>query len=269
DKPGSPQSVIRAALVAPPRAQGDEVARDALNTVLGGSFTSRLNMKLREERGWAYGARSSIGGGLGAQTFIVNASVQADRTAESMVEIAGLLEGIAGDAPVSEDELAAARNDLGLGLTSAWATSRGIAGYLIDQQAFGLPDDHYARYPAEVAGIALDAVRDEAEGLLAGRALTWVVVGDRSRIEAAIRSLGLGEVRVIDADGMPADQAGRLPQSGPLRQIPSITAPATSASVPAARFCAMALASRPTATTVAATGTSTPPGRRSACSRSR
>src|SRR5690606_1159919 len=69
DKPGTAQTVIRAALIAPPRAQGDAIARDALNTVLGGSFTSRLNMKLREEKGWAYGASSNIGGGRGPQVF--------------------------------------------------------------------------------------------------------------------------------------------------------------------------------------------------------
>src|SRR5690606_9593135 len=75
DKPGTPQTVIRAALVAPPRNQGDGIARDALNSVFGGSFTSRLNMKLREEKGWAYGARSSIGGGRGSRTFTASASV--------------------------------------------------------------------------------------------------------------------------------------------------------------------------------------------------
>src|SRR5690606_11083980 len=74
DKPGTPQTVIRAAYVAPPRAQRDAIALDALNTVIGGSFTSRLNMKLREEKASAHGARSGIGGGRGPQVFSASAS---------------------------------------------------------------------------------------------------------------------------------------------------------------------------------------------------
>ncbi len=201
DKPGTPQTVIRAALVAPPRKEGDAVAREALNTVLGGSFLSRLNMNLREEKGWAYGAGSSIGGGRGSQVFSANASVQADKTAESMTEIAKTVAEIAETRRVDQDELSAARDDMSLGLTGAWATSGGIASYLMDQQVYGLPNDYYASYPGKVADITLDAVNIEAGKLLGNRPLTWVVVGDRAKIESGIRSLGLGELRIIDADG--------------------------------------------------------------------
>ncbi|MEL1263034.1 pitrilysin family protein [Pseudoxanthomonas putridarboris] len=204
DKPGTPQTVIRAAMVAPARKEGDAIARDAMNTVLGGSFTSRLNMKLREEKGWAYGARSSIGGGNGSQVFSASASVQADKTAESMTEIAKALSEITGARPVTVEELAVARDDMSLGLTSAWATSGGIASYLVDQEVAGLPEDYYATYPRKVTDISLDAIDQEAQNLLGKRPLTWVVVGDRSKIEAQIRALKLGEIRVIDADGNPA-----------------------------------------------------------------
>lgn len=203
DKPGTPQTVIRAALVAPARNEGDAIAREALNTVLGGSFTSRLNMTLREEKGWAYGAGSGISGGRGSQVFSASASVQADKTAESMIEIAKAISGIAGTSPVVAEELAAARDDMSLGLTGAWATSAGIANYLMDQQVYGLPDDYYANYPGKVADIRLDAVHREAASLLEGRPLMWIVVGDRAKIEHGIRALDLGDVRVIDADGNP------------------------------------------------------------------
>lgn len=203
DKPGAPQTTIRASLVAPPRKDGDAIARAALNTVLGGMFTSRLNMKLREEKGWAYGAGSSIGGGRGSQVFTARASVQADKTADSMAEIAKVLAGIAGAQPIDVNELDAARDDMSLGLTGAWATSGGIANYLVDQRVGRLPDDYYATYAAKVAGITLDTVQAEATVLLADRPLTWVVVGDRSKIEAGIRALDLAEVRPIDVDGKP------------------------------------------------------------------
>ena len=203
DKPGTPQTVIRASLVTPPRKDGNAVARLALNTVLGGSFTSRLNMKLREEKGWAYGAGSSIGGGRGSQVLTIRASVQADKTADAMAEIAKAVAGIAGEQPIDADELEAARDDMGLGLTGAWATRGGIANYLVDQRVGGLPDDYYATYAAKVADITLDAVQAEATALLADRPLTWVVVGDRLKIEAGIRALDLGEVRLVDAGGEP------------------------------------------------------------------
>lgn len=201
DKPGTPQTVIRAELVAPARGEGDDIARDALNTTLGGSFMSRLNMKLREEKGWAYGARSGISGGRGPQVFSASASVQADKTVESMTEMAKVLADIAGERPVDAEELSAARDDMSLGLTGAWANSAGVATYLLDQSHYGLPDDYYAGYPTKVAGITLDAVHAEAERLFDNKPLTWIVVGDLAKIEGGIRALNLGEVRVIDAEG--------------------------------------------------------------------
>lgn len=203
DKPGTPQVVIRASLVAPARKDGDAIAREALNTVLGGSFTSRLNMKLREEKGWAYGAGSSISGGRGPQVFSANASVQSDKAAESMREIAALLAGITGPQAIKDDELAAARDDMGLGLTSAWASSSGIASYLADQESFGLPGDYYANYPGNVVKVTRQDVEAESKSLFSNRSLMWVVVGDLSKIEACVRALGLGDVRVIDVDGQP------------------------------------------------------------------
>lgn len=203
DKPGTPQSVIQAALVAPPRKEGDEIARDALNTALGGSFTSRLNMKLREEKGWAYGARSGIRGGKGARLFSAGASVQADKTAESMTEIAMLLKGVTSDRKIEAQELADAKDNMSLGLSSAWSTSDGVAQYVADQVSAGLPEDYYTHYPRNVTATTLDAVNAAGGALFADRPITWVVVGDRAKIEGRIKALNLGELRVIDADGKP------------------------------------------------------------------
>lgn len=202
DKPGASQTVIRASLVAPARKEGDAIAREALNTVLGGSFMSRLNMKLREEKGWAYGAGSSFSGGRGPQVFAITASVQTDKTAESMTEIAKALSEIITMQRVDADELEAARDEISLGLGGAWATSSGIASYLMDQQSYELPDDYYAHYPDNVAKVSLEAVHAEADSLFGKQPLTWVIVGDRSKVETKIRALGLGELRVIDADGV-------------------------------------------------------------------
>lgn len=203
DKPGAAQSVIRVGVVAPPRKAGDEIAREALNTALGGAFTSRLNMKLREEKGWAYGAGSRLAGGRGARQFFANASVQADKTADSMREIANSFEALTTTKPVDPAELAAAKDNMLLGLSSEWSTGAGIAQYLVDEAVNSLPADYYARFPAETAAKSLGDVNGAAAELLANRPLTWVVVGDRSKIEASVRALGLGEVRIVDADGNP------------------------------------------------------------------
>ncbi|XHS76909.1 M16 family metallopeptidase [Burkholderiaceae bacterium UC74_6] len=201
DRPGAPQSVIRAALLAPPRSEGDEIARDVFNTAFGGSFTSRVNMKLRQEKGWAYGARSSIGGGRGSRVFSATASVQSDKTAESMAEIAALLRGVTDDKPINAQELATAKDNMSLGLSSAWSSNSGVSQYLSDQVANGLPQDHLKRYTGLIAAETLDAANAVASALIAHRPLTWLVVGDRKLIESRIRALNLGELRVIDADG--------------------------------------------------------------------
>jgi zinc protease len=203
DKPGTPQSVIRLAVIAPPRKEGDDIARQAFNTAFGGGFTSRLNMKLREEKGWAYGASSGIGGGRGSRMFVASASVQTDKTAEAMAETASLLKGIVTVRPVDAGELAKAKDSMALGLTSDWSTSNGITQYVADQVADGLPDDYYARYPNAVRAETLDAINSAGAALLGNKPLTWVVVGDRAKIEEKIRALGLGEVIVVDADGNP------------------------------------------------------------------
>jgi zinc protease len=201
DRPGAPQSVIRAASIAPKRLDGDEIARDLFNTAFGGGFTSRLNMKLREEKGWAYGASSGVGGGRGSRVFTAQASVQTDKTADSMTEIAGLLKDALGGKPVSADELAKAKDAMSLGLASNWSKSGGVMGALLDEAGADLPQGYYQTYAQKIAAANLAGVNAAGLDMLRGRPLTWVIAGDLAKIEAPIRALGLGEVRVIDADG--------------------------------------------------------------------
>jgi predicted Zn-dependent peptidase len=201
DKPGAPQSVIAASVIARRRVEGDNAARGAFTTAIGGSFTSRLNMKLREEKGWAYGASAGFAGGRGSRTYTAQASVQADKTAESVLEIVGLLKSATTDRKLTAAELADAKGNMSLGLSSVWSKSSGVAGAVIDQLSSDLPEDYYTNYPQAVAGVTLDAANAAGADLLANKPLTWVISGDLSKIEAPIRALGLGEVQVIDADG--------------------------------------------------------------------
>ncbi|WP_447753238.1 M16 family metallopeptidase [Sphingopyxis fribergensis] len=201
DKPGAPQSVISASVIAPRRVEGDNASRGAFVTAIGGSFTSRINMKLREEKGWAYGASAGIAGGRGSRTYTAQASVQADKTAESMTEIAGLVRSAVSDKKLTAAELADAKGNMTLGLSSAWSKTAGLAGAVIDQISYDLPDDYYATYPQAISAVTLDSANAAGAQILAGKPLTWMVVGDLSKIEAGVRALGLGEVRVIDAEG--------------------------------------------------------------------
>lgn len=201
DKPGAPQSVIRASVIAPKRSDGNEIARDLYNTAMGGSFTSRLNMKLREEKGWAYGANSGIAGGLGSRVFVAKASVQSDKTSESMTEIANILEGSLAGQPVGADELAKAKDNMSLSLSSDWSKTAGIAQYLLDVAAADLPKDYYSDYAQRIVATPAADVNAAGAAILKDKPLTWIVSGDLAKIEAGIRALGLGEVRVVDADG--------------------------------------------------------------------
>jgi len=201
DKPGAPQSVITASVIAPRRVEGDNASRGAFISAIGGSFTSRINMKLREEKGWAYGASAGIAGGRGSRIYSAKASVQADKTSESMTEIAALLKSATTDRKLTAAELADAKGNMSLGLSSDWSKTAGIAAAVIDQISYDLPEDYYATYPQAIAAVTLASANAAGDSILSGKPLTWIVAGDLSKIEAPIRALNLGEVRVIDAEG--------------------------------------------------------------------
>ena len=201
DKPGAPQSTIYAARLAPPTANPDEIAIEALNRILGGSFTSRINMNLREDKHWTYGARSSLHAARGQRPFCVSTSVQTDKTAESMQEIAKELSGIRAERPVTSEELAQAQDALTLRLPGAWETMDDVAGAIGRIVRFGLPGDYYAIYPQKVRELTLADMATAAERVIGSGSLVWVIVGDRDKIEPEIAESGFGEAQIIDADG--------------------------------------------------------------------
>ncbi len=201
DRPESQQSMIVAAQVAPPKANPQEIAIEAMNNVLGGTFTSRVNMNLREDKGWSYGARSRIVDAEGPRPFLVYAPVQADKTAESMAEMRRELEELVGSAPATPDEVEKVKRANTLTLPGRWETSQAVADSLAELVRFGLPDDHWSRYPDAVQSLDAAAVREATSDVIDPQHLIWVVVGDRARVEPALRELGVGEIRIVNADG--------------------------------------------------------------------
>jgi zinc protease len=203
DKPGAIQSVILAGVLAPPKSNPDEIAIESMNTVLGGAFISRLNMNLRENKHWSYGAGSFIPGARGQRIYLVYAPVQTDKTKESVTEIVGELRGILKDKLVTADELAMAKSNLTQTLPGQWETNASVADSIGEIVQFKLTPDYYSTYAGKVKALSVSNLNAAALQVVKPDSLVWVIVGDREKIEKGIRELGLGEVQVIDADGNP------------------------------------------------------------------
>jgi zinc protease len=203
DRPGSLQSVILAGHVGLPKSNPDEIAIETMNDVLGGSFTSRLNMNLRENKHWAYGAGTFELPALGQGPFVAYGPVQTDKTKESMIEMDKELRGILGPKPITQDELTTAQKDETLSLPGQWETSRAVGNSIGEIVNFGLPEDYFTTYPGKVRALKVSDLQAAAKELIHPDQFVWVVVGDRSKIEAPVRELRWGELQILDADGNP------------------------------------------------------------------
>ena len=201
DRPGAEQTTLIAGNVAPPKANPDEPAIETMSAVLGSDFGSRLNMNLREDKHWSYGAYSFIRDARGPRPFLALAPVQTDKTKEAIVELQKELKGIVRDRPIQPDELERAKASLTLTLPGSWETNGAIAGTIGEIVAFGLDDRYFDTYADRVRAQTAASVTDAAARAVRPDQLIWVIVGDRTKIEPAVRELGLGEIHLVDADG--------------------------------------------------------------------
>jgi predicted Zn-dependent peptidase len=198
DMPGAEQSQIRIGSVGVARSAPDYFALQVLNTVLGGSFTSRLNQNLREEHGYAYGASSRFDMRLAPGPFTAAAGVQTDKTAESLTEFFNELEAIR--ERISDDELLKAKNYLALRFPGSFETIEDLAGRLEELAIYGLPQRYFNDYTANINAVTAAAVQRAAQEHLRLDNLSVVVAGDLERIGPAVRALELGPVRVIGVE---------------------------------------------------------------------
>ncbi|MDZ7686032.1 MAG: insulinase family protein [Gammaproteobacteria bacterium] len=201
DRPDSEQSILFAGHIAPPKANPDEVAIEAVNDVLGGMTTSRINMNLREDKGWSYGAGTGLINARGQRFFYVITSVQTDKTSESIAEAMKEVRAIIGDDPITAAELEKSIKNNSLSLAGRWETAGSVLGSLSQIVQYGLPDDYWVEYPKKVANLSVERVNEVSRDLVQPGSLVWVVVGDRDKIAGDLDELGYGDVRVIDADG--------------------------------------------------------------------
>ncbi|MFB3920352.1 MAG: M16 family metallopeptidase [Terriglobia bacterium] len=201
DRPGAQQSVILAAHVAPPKANPQEIAIETMNEILGGSFTSRINMNLREGKHWSYGAFSLLWDARGQRPFITFAPVQTDKTSESMSEVLKELQGILGGTPITAEEFQRAKATRALTLPGEWETMAAVGGSIDEIVRFGFPDNYFDTYSQKVNALTMDEINAAAKTVVHPNNLTWVVVGDRQKIEPVIKQLNLGTLQLMDADG--------------------------------------------------------------------
>jgi len=201
DKPGALQSVIIAGVVAPRRGTPQDIAIEAMNNSLGGMFGARLNMNLREDKHWSYGARTVLRDARSQRPFYAVAPVQTDKTKESLVEMNKEFHGIVSDHPIGADELTKIQANETLKLPGSRETLGALGQSIVDLVQFGLPDDYYDTYAAKVRALKTSDVNEAAKEVVRPDNLIWIVVGDRAKIEAGVRELNLGEFRLMDADG--------------------------------------------------------------------
>ncbi|MFW6114384.1 MAG: M16 family metallopeptidase [bacterium] len=201
DRPTSRQSVIMAGHVAPPKDNPHEIAVETMNHILGGSFTSRINMNLREDKHWSYGARSMFLDARGQRPFFAYAAVQSDKTKESIQEIQKELTAIAGEQPPTNEEIERAKKNKTLKLAGQWETIKAVASSLGDLVRFDLEDNYYDTYASRIKALNADDLARVAEKVIHPKQLIWVVVGDREQIEPSLNELGYDEIVLLDADG--------------------------------------------------------------------
>jgi zinc protease len=208
DKPGALQSVIVAGLVTAPPSTPAEIAINAMNDALGGTFGSRLNMNLREDKHWSYGAQSLLWAARAQRPFIAFAPVQTDKTKESLVEMNKEFRGILGDHPVTEEELTRIEANETLRLPGSRETSDEVEQSVMDLVQFGWPDDYYETLAGKIKALKAADLNTAAKEVVHPDHMVWVVVGDRAKIEAGVREVGLGEIRFLNPDGTPLTAGG-------------------------------------------------------------
>jgi len=197
DKPNAQQSYIVAGQLLPPSATDEEIEIDYMNYAIGGSFTARLNMNLREDKSWSYGVRTRLGDAKGQRAMLVTAPVQTDKTSESMAEIVKEYADYLSTKPITQDELAKGKASKTLRLPGQFETLGALKGGVSGIVTYDRDLDYLDQLPALLDEPSLNQVQAKAQKYIKPNQWTWLIVGDLSKIEEPIRALNLGEVKVI------------------------------------------------------------------------
>ena len=198
DKPGAIQSYILAAQLLPPTNSDDDILIDYMNYAIAGSFTSRLNMNLREDKSWSYGVRTSTGYSQGQRLMRMTAPVQTDKTAPAIIEILREYNEYINSSPINEEELSKIKNARTLRLPGQYETLGALLGGIEDIVKYNRDFDYLDTIADKRNSIKLEDVQSATTKYLDTNKWTWVIVGDLNEIENPVRDLNIGPVKVIE-----------------------------------------------------------------------
>jgi len=205
DKPSAAQSTFALGRPGPPRNTPDYFALQVMNTMLGGMFQSRLNANIREEKGYSYGVNSSFAYGKGPGPFRAGGDIVTEKSDAALVEFMKELRGILGARPVTDEELAIAKDALVQRLPGTFASVNSINSALTSIWTQSLPDDYYQQYAKSIAAITKEDVARVAKQYLDLDRLAIVIVGDRSVIEGPLKATGIAPIVLYDIEGNPVE----------------------------------------------------------------
>jgi predicted Zn-dependent peptidase len=200
NRPESTQSVVFAGYLTVPYGKVSQPALNAMNNILGGDFVSRINMNLREDKHWSYGASSMILDAKEQRPFLAYVSVQSDKTMESIREIEKELTAIIGDNPITTDEFNRVQRNMTLQLPGMWETNSSVTYSIVDQEKFKLGDDYYKTYDAKVRKLTREELQLLGKQVINPGLVNWFVVGDKAAVLDSLKPLGY-EIIEVDADG--------------------------------------------------------------------
>jgi zinc protease len=202
-KADAPQSELRVGHVGVPRTTPDYFAIVVMNAILGGLFNSRVNMNLREEHAYTYGAGSGFDWRLGAGPFDVSSAVQSAVTVPALTEILKEIDRMR-ETPVLDSELSLATSYLDGVFPIRYETTAAIATALANLTIYGLPEDYFDTYRERIRSVTAEQVQAAAQQYLKPDELQLVVVGDPGAVREGLEALGAGPVTVYDAEGKPS-----------------------------------------------------------------
>ena len=206
DKPGAAQSSIRVGAVGPSWSVPGYPAAEVMNTLLGGSFTSRLNDNLREQHGYTYGARSGFQRYRTGGLFLALADVQTDKTAPAVTEFLKELARIR--TPATAEEVERARSYAALGYAGEFETTAQVARKVADRVVYDLPEGFFEEFVPRALATDVASMQAAARAAVDPGRMAFVVVGDRKTVEAPLRALRLGAVRTLEVE----DVMGPVPK---------------------------------------------------------
>ncbi len=203
DRPESQQSVIIAGHLTAKYGDVSEIALEQMTSILGGDFTSRINMNLREDKHWSYGAGGFVMGAKQERPFIMYGAVQTDKSAESVTELRKEIAEFVTTKPITKEELEKVKTNQILSLPGQWETNAAVNTSVVNLVNYNLPDDYYQKYDGNVRNLTLSQVQEVSKNVVRPGDVNWFMVGDRAKIASALDKLGFDAIIEIDADGKP------------------------------------------------------------------